>query len=122
MEDGYDCALPIPAELDIHRKDLDRARGVPNRGGAATTISLRFDPEHRDRGWLTVCPPSGWDAGWDHFVRDLCHATIPRDQARPRHPRRNGTHHGLGHMDRRQGRHRGRADRARQPRILTATD
>jgi hypothetical protein len=67
-------ALPIPAELDIHRKNLDRAQGVPNRGGAATTISLRFDPEHHDRGWLTVCPPSGWDTGWDHFVRDLCHA------------------------------------------------
>ena len=43
-------ALPIPAELVIHRKDLDRARGVPNYGGAATTISLRFDPEHYGHG------------------------------------------------------------------------
>jgi hypothetical protein len=67
-------ALSIPAELDIHRQDLDRAQGVPNRGGAATTISLRFDREPHDRGWLTVCPPNGWDTGWDHFVRDLCHA------------------------------------------------
>lgn len=66
--------LLIPAELDIHRKDLDRARGVPNHGGAAISVGLRFDPEHRDRGWLTVCPPSRWDMGWDHFVRDLCHA------------------------------------------------
>jgi hypothetical protein len=67
-------ALSIPAELDIHRKDLDRAQGVPNRGGAAITIGLRFDPELHDRGWLTVCPPNGWDTGWDHFVHDLCHA------------------------------------------------
>jgi hypothetical protein len=67
-------ALSIPAELDIHRQDLDRAQGVPNRGGAATTISLRFDRELHDQGWLTVCPPNGWDTGWDHFVRDLCHA------------------------------------------------
>lgn len=66
--------LSLPAELDIHRKDLDRARGVPNRSGAATTISLRFDPDNHDHGWLTVYPPSGWDTGWDHFVRDLCHA------------------------------------------------
>lgn len=66
--------LRIPAELDIHRKDLDRARGVPNHGGAAIRIGMRFDPEGRDRGWLTVCPPSGWDMGWDHFIRDLCHA------------------------------------------------
>ncbi len=74
-------ALSIPAELDIHRKDLDRARGVPSRGGAATTISLRFDPEHHGRGWLTVCPPSGWDTGWDHFVRDLCHAMFGFEKA-----------------------------------------
>jgi len=66
--------LLIPAELDIHRKDLDRVRGAPNQGGAAITIGLRFDPEQHDRGWLTVCPPSRWDMGWDHFVRDLCHA------------------------------------------------
>jgi hypothetical protein len=66
--------LPIPAELDIHRKDLDGAHGVPNHGGAAITIGLRFDPDHRDRGWLTVCLPSRWEMGWDYFVRDLCHA------------------------------------------------
>jgi hypothetical protein len=66
-------ALPVPAELSIHRKDLDRAQGLPNRGGTDAIIGLRFDPEHRDLGWLTVCPPDGWDMGWDHFVRNLCH-------------------------------------------------
>jgi hypothetical protein len=66
--------LSIPAELNIHRRDLDRARGVPNRGGAAASISLHFDPEPNGRGWLTVGPPTEWDTGWDDFVHDLCHA------------------------------------------------
>jgi hypothetical protein len=63
--------LQLPAELDIHRKHLDAARGVPNRGGAWTTIGLRLDPA---ANWLTVCPHSDWDMGWEHFVADLCHA------------------------------------------------
>jgi hypothetical protein len=65
--------------LNIHRKDLDRARGVPNRGGAATIIGLCFDPEQHGRGWLTVCSPDGWDTGWDDFVHDLCHAMFGRE-------------------------------------------
>jgi hypothetical protein len=36
----------IPAEMHIHRKDLDQAREVPNRGGAWMTIGLHF---HRRR-------------------------------------------------------------------------
>jgi hypothetical protein len=66
--------LRVPAEMDIHRKDLDRARGVPNRGGARTTIGLRLDPAARDRNWLTVLPPGGWDTGWEDFIANLCHA------------------------------------------------
>ena len=34
-------ALPVPSELDIHRKDLDRARGVPNRGGGDARARAR---------------------------------------------------------------------------------
>jgi hypothetical protein len=54
--------LRVPAEMDIHRRDLDRANGVPNRGGTRTMIGLRFDPaQSEDPGdWLTVCPPASW--------------------------------------------------------------
>ncbi len=34
----------VPTEMDIHRRDLDRAAGVPNRGGTRTIIGLHFDP------------------------------------------------------------------------------
>ena len=63
--------LQLPAELDIHRKHLDATRGVQNRGGTWTTVGLRLDPA---ANWLTVCPPSDWDMGWEHFVADLCQA------------------------------------------------
>ena len=36
--------LRVSAEMDIHRRDLDRASGVPNRGGTFAIIGLRFDP------------------------------------------------------------------------------
>jgi hypothetical protein len=36
--------LRVPAEMDIHRRDLDRANGVPNRGGTFALIGLQFDP------------------------------------------------------------------------------
>jgi hypothetical protein len=36
--------LRVPAEMDIHRRDLDRAAGVPNRGGTFAIIRLQFDP------------------------------------------------------------------------------
>ena len=64
----------IPVEMDIHRKDLDQARGTPNRGGASTTIGLRFDSATQGRSWLTVCPPSWRDGGWDDFIANVCHA------------------------------------------------
>jgi len=67
--------LRVPTEMDIHRRDLDRANGVPNRGGTYALIGLRFDPAH-DEGpwdWLTVCPPATWDASWEDFVADTCH-------------------------------------------------
>ena len=52
--------LRVPAEMDIHRRDLDRANGVPNRGGTFAIIGLRFDPAQSEDsgGWLTVCPPA----------------------------------------------------------------
>ena len=67
-------SVQIPVEMDIHRKDLDQARGTPNRGGASTTIALRFDSATQGRSWLTVCPPSWRDGGWDDFIADVCHA------------------------------------------------
>ena len=60
--------------MDIHRKDLDGARGVPNRRGAWTTIGLRLDPAARGRNWPTVSPPGGWDTGWEDFIANPCHA------------------------------------------------
>ena len=68
--------LRVPAEMDIHRRDLDRANGVPNRGGMSTIIGLHFDPpKSEDSGsWLTVCPPACWDMSWEDFIADTCHA------------------------------------------------
>jgi len=67
--------LRVPAEMDIHRRDLDRANGIPNRGGTFAIIGLRFDPAPSgdSRGWLTVCPPANWDMSWDDFIADTCH-------------------------------------------------
>ena len=36
--------LRVPAEMEIHRRDLDRANGVPNRGGMCALIGPQFDP------------------------------------------------------------------------------
>ena len=68
--------LQVPAEMDIHRRDLDRANGVPNLGGMRTIIGLQFDPpKSEDSGsWLTVCPPACWDTSWEDFIADTCHA------------------------------------------------
>ena len=68
--------LRVPAEMDIHRRDLDRANGVPNLGGMRTIIGLQFDPpKSEDSGsWLTVCPPACWDTSWEDFIADTCHA------------------------------------------------
>ncbi len=68
--------LRVPAELDIHRRDLDQANGVPNQGGMRTIIGLQFDPQKSDdsEGWLTICPPACWDASWEDFIADTCHA------------------------------------------------
>jgi hypothetical protein len=68
--------LRVPAEMDIHRRDLDRANGVPNRGGAWTVIGLRFDPAQTGdlSDWLTVCPPADWDMSWEDFIASTCHA------------------------------------------------
>ncbi len=68
--------LRVPAEMDIHRRDLDRANGVPNRGGTRTIIGLRFDPAQSEEpgDWLTVCPPASWDMSWEDFIADTCHA------------------------------------------------
>ena len=68
--------LRVPAEMDIRRRDLDRANGVPNRGGMSTVIGLQFDPpKSEDSGsWLTVRPPACWDTSWEDFIADTCHA------------------------------------------------
>ena len=68
--------LRVPAEMDIHRRDLDRANGVPNQGGMRTVIGLRFDREQGEGAgdWLTVCPPADWDMEWEDFVAETCHA------------------------------------------------
>ena len=67
-------SVPIPAELTIGRADLDRARGVPNRGGTFTTIALRLRSPEPGRPCLTVCPPADWDMGLDDFIENVCHA------------------------------------------------
>jgi hypothetical protein len=67
--------LRVPAEMEIHRRDLDAANGVPNRGGTYALLGLRFDPAHNEApwDWLTVCPPAMWDTSWEDFVADTCH-------------------------------------------------
>jgi hypothetical protein len=76
--------LRVPAQMEIHRRDLDRARGVPNRGGMFAAIGLRFDPAHSgDPGnWLTVCPPADWDTDWEDFIADTCHAMFGFEKPR----------------------------------------
>jgi hypothetical protein len=76
--------LHVPAEMEIHRRDLDRACGVPNRGGTFATIGLQFDPAQGNgsEGWLTVCPPAGWDSSWDDFVADTCHGLFGFEKPR----------------------------------------
>jgi len=67
--------LRVPAEMEIHRRDLDRANGVPNLGGTFTIIGLESDPGPGENpgDWLTVCPPACWDTSWEDFVADTCH-------------------------------------------------
>jgi hypothetical protein len=76
--------LHVPAEMDIHRRDLDRANGVPNRGGTGTIIGLRFDPAQSEdpRDWLTVCPPASWYMSWEDFIADTCHAIFGFEKPR----------------------------------------
>ena len=68
--------LRVPAQMEIHRRDLDRANGVPNLGGMYATIGLEVDPAPNENpgDWLTVCPPADWDMSWEDFVADTCHA------------------------------------------------
>jgi hypothetical protein len=70
--------------MDIHRRDLDRANGVPNRGGTGTIIGLRFDPAQSEdpRDWLTVCPPASWYMSWEDFIADTCHAIFGFEKPR----------------------------------------
>jgi hypothetical protein len=76
--------LRVPAELQIHRRDLDRANGVPNRGGTFTLIGLQFDPAQSDdpRDWLTVCSPAISDMSWEDFVAETCHAMFGFEKPR----------------------------------------
>ena len=76
--------LRVPAEMDIHRRDLDRANGVPNRGGTFAVIGLRFDPAQGEdsEGWLTVCPPADWDMSWEDFIADTCHGMFGFEKPR----------------------------------------
>lgn len=76
--------LRVPAEMDIHRRDLDRANGVPNRGGTFALIGLQFDPGQSEDsgGWLTVCPPACWDTSWEDFIADTCHGMFGFEKPR----------------------------------------
>ena len=76
--------LRVPAEMDIHRRDLDRANGVPNRGGMFALIGLQFDPVQGEDsgGWLTVCPPTCWDTSWEDFIADTCHGMFGFEKPR----------------------------------------
>jgi hypothetical protein len=76
--------LRTPAEMDIHRRDLDRAAGVPNRGGMFCLIGLRFDPAQGEDsgGWLTVCPPACWDTSWEDFIAHTCHGMFGFEKPR----------------------------------------
>jgi hypothetical protein len=76
--------LRVPAEMDIHRRDLDRANGVPNRGGMRTIIGLQFDPPTSEdpEGWLTICPPACWDESWEDFIADTCQAMFGFEKPR----------------------------------------
>jgi hypothetical protein len=76
--------LRVSAEMDIHRRDLDRASGVPNRGGTFAMIGLRFDPAQGEDsgGWLTVCPPPSWDTSWEDFIADTCHGMFGFEKPR----------------------------------------
>ncbi len=70
--------------MEIYRRDLDRASGVPNRGGTSATIGLRFDPAQGEDsgGWLTVCPPAGWNSSWEDFITDTCHGLFGFEKPR----------------------------------------
>jgi hypothetical protein len=70
--------------MDIHRRDLDRASGVPNRGGMFAVIGLQFDPVQNEDsgGWLTVCPPACWDTSWEDFIADTCHGMFGFEKPR----------------------------------------
>jgi hypothetical protein len=76
--------LRVPAEMDIHRRDLDRAADLPNRGGTCAIIGLRFDPAQSGNAgdWLTVCPPASWDMSWEDFIADTCHAMFGFEKPR----------------------------------------
>ncbi len=76
--------LRVPAEMEIHRRDLDSANGVPNRGGTYARIGLRFDPAHDEcpGDWLTVCPPAAWDTTWEDFIADTCHGMFGFEKPR----------------------------------------
>ena len=76
--------LRVPAEMDIHRRDLDRANGVPNRGGTFALIGLQFDPGQSEDsgGWLTVCPPACCDTSWEDFIADTCHGMFGFEKPR----------------------------------------
>jgi len=76
--------LRVPAEMNIHRRDLDQANGVPNQGGTFAFIGLQFDPGHSEdsEGWLTVCRPAGWDTSWEDFIADTCHAMFGFEKPR----------------------------------------
>jgi hypothetical protein len=76
--------LRVPAEMSIHRRDLDRANGVPNRGGMFALLGLQFDPVQSEGsgGWLTVCPPACWDTSWEDFIADTCHGMFGFEKPR----------------------------------------
>jgi hypothetical protein len=79
-------SVQIPAEVRFHRKDIDAAQGVPNRGGSWAEVGLRYQPAEDGNGWLAVCPTRfdikyGCD-GMEDFIANLCHVLFGFEKPR----------------------------------------
>jgi hypothetical protein len=79
-------SVQIPAEVRFHRKDIDAAQGVPNRGGSWAEIGLRYQPAEDGNDWLAVCPTRldikyGCD-GMEDFIANLCHVLFGFEKPR----------------------------------------
>ena len=76
------ASLRLPAEMGIHRRDLDAARGLPSKGGTSATIGLDLASIGPGDNWLIVRPPADWTMGWEDFVSDVCHSLFGFEKPR----------------------------------------